>query len=132
MNKVKAWLKTNRLKQILMVFLAGILVLVSTACEGGFFTKNADGVKEVKTLYQGAEAPEKRADVEKALPLKTLKDFEKSKPGGLIQRESDLDDRVEDRLEKVKDSFDEASKFIKEDAKEALERHEASPKPGLR
>lgn len=122
MNQVIGWLKDIQIaRRILTILLAGILVFVSTACNGGLFTKKEE-VKEVKTLYQGAEVPAKRPDVERALPKKTLKDFEKSQPGGQIQRESEIGDRVENRLNKVKESFGEASKFIREDAKEAGER----------
>lgn len=128
MNKVMAWLKSSRLKQILTVFLAGILVFVSTACSGAVSAKSAD---KVKTIYPGAEAPAKRPDVEKALPQINPEDFSKSKPGGKIQRQEDLGDRVENRLSTVKKSFDKASEFINKDAKEALDRHENVPKPGL-
>lgn len=129
MSKVIAWLKSSRLKQILTVFLAGILVFVSTACNGAVSAKSAD---KVKTIYPGAETPAKRPDVEKALPQINQEDFSKSKPGGKIQRQEDLGDRVENRLSTVKKSFDKASEFITQDAKEALEKHENVPKPGLR
>jgi outer membrane protein assembly factor BamD (BamD/ComL family) len=132
MNKVIAWLKSGRLKQILTVVLAGLLVFVSTACNGALSAKNADQVKKVKTIYPGAETPAKRTDVERALPQINERDFEKSKPGGQIQRDSDLGDRVENRLSTVKKTFDKASEFIKEDAKEALDKHENVSKPGLR
>jgi hypothetical protein len=83
----------------------------------------------VETLYPGAESPANRPDVEKALPKKTLQDYETSEPGGLNQRKSSLGDRVQDRLAEVKETFEEASDFIGEDAQEALQRHE---EPGLR
>jgi hypothetical protein len=132
MNKVRAWLKSSRLKQILIVFLAGILVFISTACNGAVSAKSADQVKKVRTIYPGAETPAKRTDVEKALPQINQEDFSKSKPGGQIQRQEDLGDRVENRLSTVKKSFDKASEFINQDAKEALDKHENVPKPGLR
>jgi outer membrane protein assembly factor BamD (BamD/ComL family) len=130
MKKVITWLKSSRLKQILTVFLAGVLVFVSTACSGAGSAKSADQVK-IRTIYPGAETPAKRTDVEKALPQITEKDFSKSKPGGQIQRQEDIGDRVENRLSTVKKSFDKASEFINKDAKEALDRHENVPKPGL-
>lgn len=86
-------------------------------------------IAAVETLYPGAESPANRSAVEKALPKKTLEDYAKSEPGGQIQRESSLGDRVQDRLSEVKQTFDEASDFISEDAQEALQRHE---EPGLR
>ncbi len=125
MSKVMAWFKSSRLKQILTVFLAGILVFVSTAC-------SEVSPKQVKTIYPGAETPGKRTDVEKALPKIDQQDFSKSEPGGQNQRQEDLGDRVENRLNTVKKSFDKASEFINKDAKEALDRHENEPKPGLR
>jgi hypothetical protein len=132
MNKLIAWLKSAKLKQILTVFLAGILLFVSTACNGAVSAKSAEQVKKVKEIYPGAEQPAQRQNVERRLPKITQQDFEKPEPGGQIQRGSDFDDRVENRLSTVKKTFDKASEFIKEDAKEALERHEDVPKPGLR
>ena len=132
MDRVIDWLKSGKFKQILTVFLAGVLVFVSTACNGAVSAKNAEPVKTVKTIYPGAEQPTERPNVERALPKINQQNFEKSEPGGQIQRDSDLDDRVEKRLTTVKKTFEKASEFIKEDAKEALERHEDVPKPGLR
>jgi hypothetical protein len=82
--------------------------------------------------YPGAEVQGRPADEERAIPQIDLKDFEKSEPGGQIQREDSVGDRIQDRLSTVKDAFDKASDFINEDAGEALERHEEAPKPGLR
>jgi hypothetical protein len=86
-------------------------------------------IATVETLYPGAESPANRVDVEKALPKKTLQDYETSEPGGQNQRQSSLGDRIQDRLAEVKETFGEASSFINEDAEEALQRHE---EPGLR
>lgn len=82
-------------------------------------------------LYPGAEEPINRVDVEKALPKISMDDFKSPEPGGQIQRESDAGERLQDRLSVVKEAFDKASDFISEDAQEALERHEALPRPGL-
>lgn len=87
---------------------------------------NPDGI-----LYPGAESPSERVEVEKSLPIKTLKDFETPKSGGNIQRQDDFGERVQDRLGAVKETFDKASDFINEGAKEALDNHEAVPTPGL-
>ena len=47
MNKVISWLKSIRLDRILTVFLAGVLLLVSTACGGSkVLAKNADDVRQ--------------------------------------------------------------------------------------
>ena len=82
-------------------------------------------------LYPGAESPVERVEVEKSLPIKSLKDFETAQPGGKIQREDDFGDRVQDRLSTVKKTLDRASDFINEGAQEALDNHEAVPTPGL-
>ncbi len=87
---------------------------------------NPDGI-----LYPGAESPSERVEVEKSLPVKTLKDFETPEPGGNIQRQDDFSNRVQDRLGAVKETFDKASDFINEGAKEALDNHETVPTPGL-
>jgi hypothetical protein len=94
-------------------------------------SKSLIASKEEGLLYPGAESPTERVDVEKSLPIKTLKDFETSQPGGQIQREDDFGDRVQDRLGAVKETFDKASDFINEGAKEALDNHETVPTPGL-
>lgn len=94
-------------------------------------SKSLIASKEEGLLYPGAEDPVERIEVEKSLPIKTLKDFETSQPGGQIQREEDFGERVQDRLSAVKESFDKASDFINEGAKEALDNHEAVPTPGL-
>jgi hypothetical protein len=77
------------------------------------------------TLYPGAEIQGRPADEERSLRQIDLQDFEKSEPGGQIQRESNIGDRVKDRLGTVKDTFGKASEFIKEgvneNAAEALE-----------
>ena len=82
--------------------------------------------KEAEILYPGGEQSSNRAELEKALPKKTLEDFEKPEPGGLIQRESSISDRVQDRLGAVKETFDKASGAIQEGAnlgaQETLER----------
>lgn len=87
---------------------------------------NKDGI-----LYPGAESPAERAEVEKSIPVKTLKDFETPQPGGEIQRQDDFGERVQDRLSAVKKTFDKASDFINEGADEALDNHEVAPTPGL-
>src|ERR671932_644198 len=79
-------------------------------------------------LYPDAQPPAKQADVEKSLPKKSLDDVEKPELGGLNQRESDIGDRIQNRLSAVKKTFDKASEFVKEGANEGaeagLQRHE--------
>lgn len=57
MSKVIAWLKNIRLDRILTVFMAGLLLFVSTACSGGASAKTAGGsAKTADQLRQ--EVPE--------------------------------------------------------------------------
>lgn len=83
-------------------------------------------------LLYPAQIQGEPADVERNLPIIDMQDFESPEPGGQIQRQSDVGDRVEDRLSTVKGAFEKAGEFINEGAEDALERHEALPKPGLR
>ncbi len=92
-------------------------------------TSNLLIAKNDETLYPGSKTVAERKETEKSLPKKTLQDFEKSEPGGQIQRESDAGERLSDRLGAVKGAFDQASEFIRDDAAEALERHQESPTP---
>lgn len=89
-------------------------------------------IAEVEKLYPGAQKPGMQREIEKALPKIGQEDFQSPEPGGQIQRESNIGSRVKDRLSAVKETFDEASDFIHDSADEALEKHEASFKPGSR
>ncbi len=83
-----------------------------------------------KVQYPGGNELQGRpADEQKDLPIIGVQDFQSPEPGGQIQREANVGDRVKDRLSTVKESFDEASEFIHDDAEEAFERHEATTKP---
>jgi hypothetical protein len=181
--------KKLRLRQLLTVFLAGLLLIVSTACSPGGAT-NAQGArpnnpsvqaggsnnpyknggdnytdlnmstdpkvsgakaksgrdhaslqldsqlliatnKDSGLLYPGAETPEGRAQKEAELPIKTAKDFQKPEPGGLIQRQSDVGERMEDRIETVTEAIQDASSFLQDKADEAFARPEFQPNPAL-
>ena len=87
----------------------------------------ATGDNEI--LYPGGEAPAGTFENGKEVPIKSAKDLVKPQPGGLIQREENLGDRVTQRLEKVKETFSEASEFLKEKGDEALARPELQPNP---
>ncbi|HEY9669466.1 MAG TPA: DUF6658 family protein [Coleofasciculaceae cyanobacterium] len=85
-----------------------------------------------KAQYPGGNELQGRpADTQKDLPIIDMQDFETPEPGGQIQRESNVGNRIQDRFSRVKEQFDEASEFISDDAEEARERHQAVPKPGL-
>lgn len=186
MNAVSLFLKKIRLRQILTIFLAGLLLIVSTACSGA----NAQGAnpqnpavqaggannpyknggdkygnyrmstdpkianpkasqgrdqaslqpsselliatnRESEILYPGAETPAGRVQKEAELPLITDKDFRQPEPGGLIQNEPNVGDRVKDRLETVKETFGEASSFLKDKADEAGARPELQKNPAV-
>ncbi|MEH2235130.1 DUF6658 family protein [Nostoc sp.] len=186
MNAVRGFLKKIRLRQILTIFLAGLLLIVSTACSGA----NAQGAnpqnpavqaggannpyknggdkytnyrmspdpkianpkanqgrdqaslqpssqlliatnKESEILYPGDETPADRVNKEAELPFITDKDFRQPKPGGLIQNEPNVGDRVKDRLESVKEAVEEASGFLKNKADEASARPELQKNPAV-
>lgn len=84
-----------------------------------------------ETIYPGGDKQLNRPEVEKALPKKTLKDFEQSEAGGQIQRESDIGDRIQDRLGTVKDTFGKATEFINEGADKGLKSNAQPANPGL-
>ncbi|MEA5604000.1 DUF6658 family protein [Nostoc sp. UHCC 0252] len=187
MNAVRLFLKKVRLRQILTIFLAGLLLIVSTACSGA----NAQGAnpqnpavqaggannpyknggdkygnyrmspdpklanpkgnqgrdqaslqpsselliattdRESKILYPGAETPTGRINKEAELPIITDKDFREAEPGGLIQDEPNVGDRVQDRIEIVKENVEEASGFLKDKADEAAARPELQKNPAV-
>jgi len=186
-NRLTAFFKKLRLRQILTVFLAGVLLVFSTACNGA---TNAQGAnpnnpavqaggannpyknggdsytnlrmstdpkvnnKKAKSqndqaslelisqpliaaanteeiLYPGAEEPAGRAKKEAALPIKTNKDFMQPEPGGLNQRNPDLGERIENRIEQVQEAFKEATEFAREKADEAGQRPEFQSNPAL-
>lgn len=185
MNKVMGIFRRMRLRQILTVFLAGLLLIVGTACSsanstganpnnpavqaGGAnnpYKSGGDGytnynmstdtkannaaksgrehanlpfdslqlvaASEPEILYPGAETPAGRAEKEAQLPIKTSEDFKRPASGGLIQRDPDLGDRVEQRIEKVQEAFKEATEFVGDKAEEASKRPEATSNPALR
>ncbi|NDJ25493.1 hypothetical protein GS682_28405 [Nostoc sp. B(2019)] len=186
MNVLIGFLKKLRLRQVLTIFLAGLLLIVSTACSGANATganpqnpavqaggannpykgggdkytkyrmstdpkvtntkanKGQDQAslqlnsqlliatnRESELLYPGAETPAGRLNKEAELPIITDKDFQQPEPGGLIQREPDLGTRVQERLETVKESVQEASGFLKEKADEASARPELQKNPAV-
>ncbi len=185
MNDLIASGKKLQLRQIVIVFFASFLLLVSTACSGA----NAQGANpqnpavqaggannpyknggdkytnynfstdpkvnntkanksdrasiqpsgqlliatndQSKILYPGAETPQGRAYKEAELPIITEKDF-RPEPGGLIQRNPDLGERLEERIETVKEKVEEASGFLKDKADEAGARPELQANPARR
>jgi len=175
-----------RLRQILTVFLAGILLIISTACSQGnpqganpqnpavqaggannpyknggdkyvnsrFSTdpnitnpetkKRRDQAnlpissqlliaanRESELLYPGAETPAGRVKKEAELPIIREEDFQHPEPGGLIQNEPNVGTRIQERLETVKESVQEASKFIQDKADEASSRPELQKNPAV-
>lgn len=188
MNRLTAFFKKLRLRQVLTVFLAGVLLIASTACSGATTQganpenpavqaggannpyKSAGGDsytnlnmstdpkvkntqpksqpdqanlqlnslhliaaanKESELLYPGAETPAGRAEKEAGFPIKSSKDFVEPEPGGLNQRNPDLGERVENRIEQAQEAFKEAGSFVKDKADEAGERPEFQSNPAL-
>ena len=82
-----------------------------------------------KLQYPGeSEIKGSPADEQNVLPTIDQKDFETPEPNGKVQRESNVGNRVKDRLSAVKDTFGEASEFIGEGFKEAAQGEINSPK----
>ncbi|MBD2455400.1 hypothetical protein H6G80_15075 [Nostoc sp. FACHB-87] len=169
MKNLTALWKNLRLRQVITVFLAGMILIVSTACSSGDvtganpqnpavqaggannpyknggdkYTRNLSNNAylpsslliatnpESEILYPGAETPQGRVEKEKELPIITKKNFQKSEPGNLIQNEPDLGSRVQERLETVKEQFQDASSFVKEKADEASARPELQKNPAV-
>lgn len=165
--------KLRRYRHVMSIFLAGVLLIVSTACSSSTTTTQranpnnpavqAGGAnnpyksggdkmaqsgreqanlpfnslqliaanQESEILYPGAETPSGRAAKESELPIKTNKDFTSPESGGLNQRNPDLGERAQTRIEKVQEAFTEASKFVKDKADEAGQRPEAQSNPAL-
>jgi hypothetical protein len=175
-NHLTAFLNKLRLRQVLTVFLAGLLLIVSTACSdanvganpenpavqaggannpykggGDKYTNSkmsksgldradlqlkspsiiATAVNSEVKLYPGAETPEGRAYKEAELPIKSDKDFKQPEPGGLIQRDSSVVERAQERLETVGKAFQDASGFIQDKADEAGNRPEMQKNPAV-
>lgn len=184
MKQFTAFLKKLQLRQILTLFLAGLLLFLGTACNSGnvqgarpenppvqaggnnnpykaggdSYTKykastdpgvnsktanqerdRADAqllsnqlvATKLEKLYPGAEEPAIPADQQKNLPLIDKQNSSQPQPGGLIQREPNLGERVGDRLEAVKEAVQEATGFIKDKADEAGNRPELQSNPAL-
>ncbi len=142
MNKLTGFFKKLASRQILTIFLAGILLFTtSISFNNGQYSldvnsNNPDSqlliaAKSDGLLYPGAETPAGRIAKEKELPIKTLKSTNEPQPGGLNQRKADAGDRVEGRLDAAKETFQEASGFFKDKAEEASARPELQKNPAL-
>ena len=182
MNRLTAFFKKLRLRQILTVFLAGVLLIASTACSGATTqganpdnpavqaggannpyksggdnytdlnmstdpkvnnTKVKSGddqanlqlnslqliaaKSEAEILYPGAETPEGRMQKEAEFPIKTTKDFTEPAPGGLNQRNPDLGERLENRIEAAQNAFKQAGAFVTDKADETGKTPEVNP-----
>ncbi len=142
MNRLNNFLKKILPQQALAAFLAGLLslsTLYSTAAINIVaINKNlaqqqliATSDRQSELLYPGAETPAGRIQKEREMPIISEKDFQ-PKPGSEIQREPDVGTRVKERIETVKENFEEASSFLKDKADEASQRPELKPNPTSR
>ncbi len=140
MNKLTGFFKKLRTRQILSVFLAGILLFATSMTFNNsqysldVNSNNTDSqlliaAKSDGLLYPGAETPAGRIAKEKELPIKGLEATNSGEPGGFNQRQGDFDDRVEGRLDAVKESVKEASSFLQDKAEEAGARPELQANP---
>jgi hypothetical protein len=144
-NHLTALLKKLRLRQILTVCVASLFLIVSTVTnfskenqhnQASLLEQNSQILiatnttnRESEILYPGAETPAGRLQKEAELPLITEKNFQQPKPGGLIQREPNVGTRIKERLETVKETFQDASGFIQDKADEASARPELQKDP---
>lgn len=87
--------------------------------------------RESEILYPGAETPAGRVQKEAELPIITDKDFRQAEPGGLIQNEPNVGDRIQDRIETVKENLEKASGFLKDKGDEAAARPELQKNPAV-
>ncbi|MEC4815328.1 MAG: DUF6658 family protein [Scytonema sp. PMC 1069.18] len=175
MNTLTAFLKKLRLRQTVTIFLAGLLLIVTTACSSGYsqganpnnppvqaggannpYKAGGDNYTDLKMsesgsdraslqldsliatavnsevkLYPGAETPQGRIYKEAQLPIKTEKNIEKPEAGGLIQRESNPIERIQDRLDTAGKAFEDASGFLGDKANEANTRPELQANPAF-
>jgi hypothetical protein len=92
--------------------------------------KVAANSREAELLYPGAETPEGRKQKEAEMPIITEKSI-KPKPGGLIQREEGVGERIKDRVETVTESVKDASAFLKDKSDEASARPELKANPAV-
>lgn len=170
--------KKVRLRQILSIFLAGIALFVTTACNSGNlqgarpenppvqaggmnnpykgggdgysnYNQSTDPGVNSKTVNQERD----RADLQ-LIPNQIValnndsellypgtettagntspQNIDQPKPGGLIQREPNLGERIGDRVEIVKEAFQDAGSFLKEKGNEAQARPELQPNEAKR
>ncbi|MBF2014395.1 MAG: hypothetical protein IGS23_04095 [Rivularia sp. T60_A2020_040] len=155
MNRLTGCLKKLQLRQILTIFLVSIfLCMTSIVFSNGQYALEvnssnallqADKLAQLDIdsqlliaanksdglLYPGAETPQGRIAKEKELPIKNLENINDPQPGGLIQRSPDFGNRVEERLDAVKETFEEASSFLQDKAQEANARPETQINPAL-
>jgi len=171
MKQVATFFKKLRLRQILTVFLVGVTLFVTTACNtgntqgarpnnppvqaGGQNNPYKGGGDNYTKYNQSTEAPVKGGlsdlqlisgqlialnneskstnfgtdAAQEGLPEINVENANKPKPGGLIQREPNIGDRIEDRLETVKEAIQEATSFLGDKADEAADRPELQPNP---
>ncbi|HEY9602824.1 MAG TPA: DUF6658 family protein [Allocoleopsis sp.] len=70
------------------------------------------------------------ADEQHSLPRIGAEDFKTAEPGGQIQRESNIGDRIQDRLGRAKESFGKAGEFTRDYAEEAASNSEQVDRAG--
>lgn len=142
MNKLIAWLKSIRLAQVLTVFLAGILLFVSTACSGvsaspGNEVKGEVPSSDVDSLYQGGKDKSSYGDVDPRrdtsktqIKAKGLVDNAKAKTEQSVNNPSELvesikegkplDKRVENLGKNVGESVQELTKGVSEGTQKGI------------
>ncbi len=128
MNRLTFFFKSLRLREILTVFLAGFVVLLSTGLQvpSPLIADSSIKVNSSDLIYSGSNVPDSdRPDIG-AKQQKSLPDLPNQKQP--VLKRSDPDAKI---LERVGESFKDATSFVKDTADSASARPEAKANPAL-
>ena len=128
MSRLTFFFKSLRLRETLTVFLAGFVVLLSTGLQVPFQLIADSSIKANSSdlIYPGSNAPNSdRPDIG-AKQQKALPDLPNQRQP--VLKRSDPDAKI---LERVGESFKDATSFVKDTADSASARPEAKANPAL-
>ncbi len=128
MSRLNFFFKSLRLKEILTVFLAGFVVLLSTGLQtpSQLIANTSIKASFSDLIYSGSNVPDSdRPDIG-AKQQKSLPDLPNQKQP--VLKRSDPDAKI---LERVGESFKDATSFVKDTADSASNRPKAKSNPAL-
>ncbi|MBC7822935.1 MAG: hypothetical protein H7126_03490 [Candidatus Parcubacteria bacterium] len=128
MSRLTFFFKSLRLKEILTVFLAGFVILLSTGLQVPFQLIADSSIKANSSdlIYSGSNVPDSdRPDIG-AKQQKSLPSLPNQKQP--VLKRSDPDAKI---LERVGEAFKDATSFVKDTADSASARPEAKANPAL-